>query len=195
MIQTKRLWTLLMALTLLMVAAAPALAQQPPGAQISAGGGTPEAGWSSFFYFFAPGAAFRPRDSDVTWNYDGAGCISMPSGDDWFTLHLDLPRYARIDYLRLFFYDSNSTYASTALIVRYDGEGNFDEYAVVSSSGSGGYGTNLSSYFGGTMDTLNYGYAVLWKPEANGNTLRLCGVRVAYRLALDEVFLPLVVKD
>lgn len=138
--------------------------------------------WSSFYYFFAPGSVFRPRDSDTTWNYDSAGCISVPSGNQWFTLHLDLHEGARIDYLRLFYYDTNATYNSTALIVNYDGQANFNEYALVESIGSSGYGTSLSGFADHVVDNSARGYAVLWLPGANGSSLRLCGVRVAYRL-------------
>lgn len=140
-------------------------------------------GWSSFQYFFAPGTVFRPRDSDVTWNYDGVGCISKPSGPNhWFTLHLDLHEGARIDYLRLFYYDSNGTDNSDNWIVAYEADGNFDELINVESVGSPGYGTNLSPYLGHIVDNSDYGYAILWAPDALGSSLRLCGVRVAYRL-------------
>lgn len=195
MTQRRRPWTLLLALALLLVAAAPALAQQTPGQQTPAREAAPEAGWSPFFYFFAPGSVFRPRDSDVAWHYDGYGCISIPAGAiDYFTLHLDLPPGARIDYLRLFFYD-NSASNSWAWISRYDAEGTVEDLVYAGSSGSGGYDSTLSAYYGGTVDNTNWGYMVQWVPGAAGSSLQLCGVRVAYRLALDEVFLPLIVKS
>ena len=137
--------------------------------------------WTDFYYFFAAGSVFRPRDSATGWDYAGAGCISARGGSDNFTLHLEVPHGARIDYLRIFFYDTNAS-NSTTWITDYDAQGTTTDLISVSSTGTAGYGTALSSYLGHVVDTANHAYVLIWHPGAQGTTMRLCGLRVAYRL-------------
>lgn len=137
--------------------------------------------WSNVYYFNASGAAFRPRDSFSPWTYEGVGCISVDSGNELFTLHLDIPSGARIDYLRLYFYDAN-TANNTAWITNYDNAGSYTDLIDVVSTGSSGYGTVLSDYLGHVVNTNARSYILNWEAGANGSTMRLCGMRVAYRL-------------
>jgi hypothetical protein len=114
----------------------------------------------------------------------GAGSSSAAPDalpNDNFTLHLDVPHGARIDYLRLFFYDTSSA-NSEAWVTTYDAQGAFSDITDVSSSGTSGYGTTLSSYVGHIVDTEDNAYVLNWRANQLGKGMRLCGLRVAYRL-------------
>ena len=100
---------------------------------------------------------------------------------DLFTLHLEVPNGARIDYLRLFFYDTSSA-NSQSWITTYDAQGAFSDLTSVDSVGAGGYSTTLSAYLGHVVDTATNAYVLNWRPNQLGNAMRLCGLRVAYRL-------------
>lgn len=97
-----------------------------------------------------------------------------------FTLQIHLPEGARIDYLRLYFYDSNPGADSNAWITTYDGAGNTDDIVLVSSSGSGGYGQSLSAYINHVVDNATYTYVLNWRPFELDARMRLMGMRVAY---------------
>ena len=101
--------------------------------------------------------------------------------NDLFTLHLDVPHGARIDYLRLFFYDASSA-NSRAWITSYNAQGVTTDLVAVNSSGSSGYGTILSAYLGHIVDTANHAYVLNWQANQLGKSMRLCGLRVAYRV-------------
>ncbi len=136
--------------------------------------------WTPFYYFFAAGSTFRPRDSSTGWDYSGAGCISA-RGNDLLTLHLEVPHGARIDYLRILYYDTNAA-NSAGYITIYNAIGGSTDLIGVASTGNGGYGTALSAYLGHVVNTESSAYVLNWIPGAKGSTMRLCGLRVAYRL-------------
>lgn len=137
--------------------------------------------WTDFYYFFAAGSVFRPRDSATGWDYPGAGCISARGGSDLFTLHLDVPHGARIDYLRIFYYDASAS-TTRGFITTYNAQGGTTDLTSVASTGNTGYGTALSAYLGHVVNTETAAYVLNWIPGAQGTTIRLCGLRVAYRL-------------
>jgi hypothetical protein len=156
---------------------------QGPQADISEGVVIDEHGvqWSAFYYAFYPGVALHPRDSSTTWSYSGFGCTSASSGTDLFVTNLNLPEGSRIDYLRIFYYDDSGS-NSGAYITSYDASGGHSDLINVASSGDAGYGTALSDYLGHTVTTGNNTYVLLWRPNVTGDSMRLCGLRVAYRL-------------
>ncbi|MFZ3070967.1 MAG: hypothetical protein WA110_07605 [Anaerolineaceae bacterium] len=137
--------------------------------------------WSDFYYNFSAGATMRPRASMTEWSYPGVGCVVAASGNELFTLTLDLPQGVRIDYLRILFYDSSSAKDSTAWITTYDGAGGVDDLISVSSTGSAGYGYVVSGYSGHVVDNVNNSYVLNYSPNQTGDSMRLCGLRVAYR--------------
>jgi hypothetical protein len=166
----------------------------PANAQAAFQGLAPDLmGWSDFYYIFAAGSTLRPRDSIQDWaNSSDGGCIyATTSANEVMNLHLDLPTGSRIDYLRIFYYDANAS-NSDAWITTYNGSGGFSDIFSVSTSGASGYGTNLSSYVGHIVDNANNAYVLNWRPNATGSTMRLCGLRVAYRVPTMIIFLPLV---
>jgi len=100
---------------------------------------------------------------------------------EWFTLNLDVPNGARIDYLRLLYYDRSSV-DSQAFITNYNAQGSFSDLIGVNSAGNSGYGYQISAYLGHVVDTEANAYVLNWRPNQLGSAMRLCGLRVAYRL-------------
>ncbi len=140
--------------------------------------------WSGFYYYHATGSALHPRDSAVEWNTGGSGgCLYQVSGDTYtiYNLHQEIPQGARIDYLRIFYYDTSAG-TSYAWVTRYDDTGGLEDLTYVGSEGTAGYGTALSPLMEHVVDSTNYSYVLNWRPYVNGTTMFLCGLRVAYRL-------------
>ncbi len=114
----------------------------------------------------------------------GAGSSAITpdaAPDDLFTLHLDVPHGARIDYLRLFFRDASPA-NSQAWITTYDARGALSDLTTIVSTGAEGYGTTLSPYLGHVVNTESNAYVLNWRANQRGKSMRLCGLRVAYRL-------------
>lgn len=138
--------------------------------------------WSGFYYFFAAGSSLHSADYLMRSDYQPGACVAaVDSGAQFFTLNLDLPQGSRIDYLRLFYYDTNAS-DGQAQLRKYDGAGNLVDVSIVSSTGAAGYGTILSAYAGSIVDNMNGSYVLNWWPIATGSTMQLCGMRVAYRM-------------
>lgn len=163
-------------------------------ASVSAADGTPGRGFSTTFsYYHIAGSAFTTRDSTSGWDYDSVGCVSLANGSELFTASLELPEGARIDYLRLFYRDTSASNGTT-WITTYNGAGNFADLTSVSSAGNSGYGTTLSPYLGHIVDNASQSYVLNWQAAQTGTTMQLCGMRVAYRLAVNEFYLPLLMR-
>lgn len=138
--------------------------------------------WTGLFYDFSAGATMRPRSSLTNWAYSAGGCIYPPKGAELFTLPLNLPQGSRIDYLRLYYYDSSVTGYVKAWITDYDGTGNVTDLISVTSSGSAGYGYVISDYVGHVVDNVTYAYVLNVGFGVTDSSNRLCGLRVAYML-------------
>lgn len=142
--------------------------------------------WSDFYYVFAAGSTLRPREVSQGWTASGdGGCIyanALPG--QVMNLHLDLPEGSRIDYLRLFFYDSSSGSDSIAWVTIYDGAGGLTDLTNVLSTGTAGYGTTLSALVEHVVANADHAYVLNWRPNVTGSSMRLCGLRVAYRLPI-----------
>jgi len=138
--------------------------------------------WSDFLYDFSAGSTTRPRSSSTNWAYSGGGCIYASKNQELFTLPLNLPDGVRIDYLRFYFYDASTTSNSNAWITIYDGSGGVDDLILVSSTGSAGYGFIVSNFVGHVVNNVTHAYVLQYGPGTVGSSLRLCGLRVAYRL-------------
>lgn len=148
------------------------------------GAGTEAAidGWSNFYYIYVAGSALRPRNSGVDWISAGSGGCMYTSGLAWSNVDVQLPEGSRVDYLRLFYFDTN-TNDSLAWLTSYDGAGSKDDMVYVQSASDVGYGTTLSEYLGEVVDTTYKSYLLNWNPlSAFNETLQVCGLRIAYRL-------------
>jgi hypothetical protein len=67
-------------------------------------------------------------------------------------------------------------------LTTYNGAGGFTDLYFVGSTGTAGYGTALSPQVFHIVNNADNAYVLNWRPNATGNTMRLCGLRVAYRL-------------
>jgi hypothetical protein len=136
--------------------------------------------WSAFRYINVAGATLVPRASATEWTYPGGGCISAAVANDIFNIHLSIPNGSRIDYLRIYYYDTSAS-NSNAWVTTYNGAGGFNDLTTVNSAGNSGYGTQLSPYVGHVVNTVENSYVLNWRSNQIGSTMRLCGLRVAYR--------------
>ena len=147
-------------------------------------------------YYFAAGSSLHSADYTMRQDYQSGACIAaVDTGAQFFTLSLNLPQGSRIDYLRLYYYDTDAANNSVANIRKYDASGNYTEITSVNSSGSGGYGTALGGLANHVVDNASGAYVLNWWPIVTGSTMQLCALRVAYRLPAKLVYLPLILKN
>ncbi len=184
---------LLALLTITGAAGASGSAELPPAGTTDSPAASSRGFSTTFHYEYVAGAALRPRDSSSGWDYSGTGCVSRASGSELFNIHLGLPQGSRIDYLRIYYYDTSAS-SSTAWVTSYNSTGGFTDITSASSAGTGGYGTQLSSYVGHVVDNSSRSYVLNWSPGQNGSTMRLCGLRVAYRVPTRDLFMPMITK-
>jgi hypothetical protein len=147
-----------------------------------------------FHYKFVAGTTLRPRDSSSNWDYGGVGCVSLANGSQLLNVHLGLPEGSRIDYLRIYYYDTSGN-NGRAWITTYNGAGSYSDITSVTSAGNGGYGTRLSPYVGHVVDNYDNSYVLNWSANQTGSSMALCGMRVAYRLRTLDTFLPTILKS
>ncbi len=102
---------------------------------------------------------------------------------DMFTFPLHLPEGARIDYLRLYFRDFTANADGYAWVTAYPADGTLMDVAFAMTTGDdGSYSTALSAYSGHIVDNSDYAYVLNFHPGVFGPDMRLCGMRVAYKL-------------
>ena len=146
---------------------------------------------SAFEYLSIAGSAFHPLDNSTTYSYPGSGCIAKTGGANTLFAHkVNLPQGAVARYLRLYYYDASAQNV-IAFFTTYDGAGNFNERTSASSaSGSTGYGFEVSSDMNFTVDRFTSAVNVVVNlGNQNNDTLRFCGVRIAYDLPItDRIF-------
>lgn len=144
-----------------------------------------------FNYLFIAGATFHPLESATAFAYSGAGCIHKTGGSgNLFAHKVVLPEGAVVHYLRLYFFDT-STEKVTAFFTTYDAAGGFNELTSVSSTNdAGGFASTLSPEISYTVDNFSAPINLVANLGAqNNNTLRFCGMRIAYvPPVLDTIF-------
>ena len=137
---------------------------------------------SVFDYLFIAGASFHPLESATTYAYSGGGCIHKTGGSDNLFAHkVVLPQGTIVRYLRLYYYDTSSD-SVTAFFTTYNTTGGFNELTSVSSLNvAGGFDSVLSPAITYTVDPFGAPINVVVNLGAqNDNTLRFCGVRIAF---------------
>jgi hypothetical protein len=137
------------------------------------------------------GSIFTPRDSTTTFSYSGGGCMQRNSnlGDSWFTMNIQVPDGSEIEFLRVYFYDNDSTYNINSELWAFDGAGGASLIAEADSSGSPGFSSAGSGFFSHFVDNLNESLVVVASIQGGvGGNLQLCGVRIRYQAPLSEGF-------
>jgi len=76
----------------------------------------------------------------------------------------------------------NALAMGQAWITTYDDAGGYEDIAYLPFGHFFGYRTELSAYIGSVVDTVNYSYLINWRPNIVGDSMYVCGIRVAYRL-------------
>jgi hypothetical protein len=144
----------------------------------------------------AAGSNFQPRDSTSTFSYSGGGCTQRNSnvGDSWFTLDLQLPNGAVIDFMRVYYYDDSSTYDINSELWAFDGAGGTTLIAEADSTENPGFSASGSGFFTHTVDNLNESLVIVASIQGGvGADVQLCAVRVRYQYdAFSAAFLPAV---
>lgn len=132
-------------------------------------------------FLFSAVSTFSPYDSSVAWTYPGGGCRSRNSGSSWFEMDLHLPDDAIVDYVRVFFNDTDATYDAGVGLMAVDGGGTATPIASALGSGTPGYSSAGSGFFFHRVD--NVAEALLVRVSlgsATTSALQACGVRVRY---------------
>ena len=93
---------------------------------------------------------------------------------------------AAANYTTVLDQEVNALPMSYAWVTSYDSAGGFDDIITLPFGNYYGYSTELSGYIGEVVDTLNNSYLINWRPNMVGDTMRVCGMRVAYKLSLGE---------
>lgn len=131
------------------------------------------------------GSNFTPRDASTTFSYASSGCMQRNSnvGDSWFTTDLQVPDGATIDYLRVYYNDTDAGFDVHSELWAFDSAGGTTLIAEADSTGSGGFGSAGSGFFAHVVDNVAESLVIVASIQGGvGSALTLCGVRVRYQL-------------
>ena len=135
-------------------------------------------------YLWIAGSSFKPRASNIDYQYMGNGCITSLTGgsalNQSFTAPFRVPNGSVIRGVRFYYYDTSAQFSRLS-ITSYDGAGNYTDHILVDSTGAAGEGNlyaGLTTPY--TIDTATRGFVLNWYPVVAGSTMRLCGARVFY---------------
>jgi len=129
-----------------------------------------------------PGAGFRPSSNTAGFEYYYRSSMYATSSPGvWWTAPVHLPQGAMITNVRMYYYDSNATYDCNGqfMVCDFATEGGFHS-PYWSSSGSAGFGYADSAAINHTVDNTQYGYLLLWRPNAADSSIRLEGFQIFY---------------
>jgi hypothetical protein len=144
-----------------------------------------------FSYYYVSGPTLIARDSATGRDYSSAGCTFTTSGTDRIlSTQLQVPDGAILKYLRLFYSDTDASFNVAGYITSYDAGTSAADITSVTSSGSAGVGTALSSEITQTVDNFGNSYVLIGWPGANSSTVQVCGLRVAYYVPPSGSFHP-----
>ena len=139
---------------------------------------------SDLYFYNVSGSTFRPRTNLIDYQTTAGGCTYIVSGSASLNFAVHLPDSARIENIRLYYYDSAPT-DSFAVLTRYNGQGTTIDITFVSSTGASGYGSADSPFVGHYINNFTDTYVLNWVQFSTGDTQRLCGIRIAYRLLIE----------
>ncbi len=156
-----------------------------------------------FSYYQVSGATLRGRMTITDNEYVTQGCTYVSAADPdpvkGYTRILNteahLPDGATIKYLRVYYRDTNATRGVQGYITRYSpGVSTLDlVHAGSTNVFSAGYGFVVSQEITETVNNSTHAYTLIGWPDAVGDTLQICGLRIAYYLPQNNtVSLPVV---
>ena len=136
-----------------------------------------------------PGSMFRPRDTSTTYTYGSGGCVEAVSGSSLFVYPLHLPQGATVRRLRIYYRDNSASYDVAGYLTVYDSEGGFSDLASTASSGSGGFGSAVTTALSYVVNDLAQAPQILASiPVDSSSTLLFCGARISYDIGNDGIF-------
>lgn len=146
-------------------------------------GRTNEKGFDAgLYYLFFSASGASPNGSALDYTYSGAGCMhqnnSIANGD--LDVNLQLPDGHSIRGYRYYWYDSSAS-SSNAILFQLDGQGGLTTLDNYESTGDTGYGSEYNNLTGGdhVVNNTNGAYVIRFNSNEDGNTQRMCGVRIA----------------
>lgn len=145
-------------------------------------------------YFFVLGWQLIPRDSDLEYTHTRGGCIQVMSGGrPYLTFPLTIPEGSIIKYMRIYYRDVNVEHSMDVSLNRYQVGQTFEEITSLETTET--EDTLVSAELNEVVDGSEYQYSVDAEWLETGESLRICGVRVAYYDPFHAVFLPLILRD
>lgn len=155
----------------------------------------PAAGETIFFKRIA-GLNFHPLNSNLTYGTTPGGCLYQTGSAGYFAADIQLPDAAVIEYLRVYFYDTDGGSDAVAELYAYDGAGNSTLIASAAGSGTPAYSSAVSEPFSHLVDNTAEALAVVLDFQgANSDALRICGIRIKYQINFSQINLPLVLRQ
>lgn len=124
---------------------------------------------------------FVQYNSTNTWGYGGSGCIYKTGGSAFYELDLQIPDGVELDFLRIYFNDTDAVNEASAFLFSFDGAGNNTQIASAGSSGSPGFSSAGSGFFSHIVDNVNEALGLrIGFGSATTSALQICGVRLRY---------------
>jgi hypothetical protein len=146
------------------------------------------------FFKRIAGINFHPLASDVTYASTPGGCLYQTGTSGDFASDIQVPDGATIDYLRVYFYDTDGGSDAVAELYAYDGAGNSTLIASAAGSGTPAYSSAVSEPFSHFVDNTAEALAVVLDFQgASTDALRICGIRIRYQF--HQIHLPLVLRQ
>lgn len=125
--------------------------------------------------------AFVQYNSTNTWGYGGSGCIYRTGGASFFDIDLQIPAGVELDFLRVYFNDTDAINDARSFLFSYDGAGSSSQIATAESTGTPGFSSAGSGFFSHIVDNTGEALAVRISFEnATTSALEICGVRLRY---------------
>jgi len=132
-------------------------------------------------FVFSSATAFVQYDSTNTWAYGGSGCIYKTGGSDFFDIDLQIPAGVELDFLRIYFNDTDAAFNARATLFSFDGAGGNTSIASAESSGTPGFDSAGSGFFSHIVENINESLVVRINfLGATTSALEICGVRLRY---------------
>ena len=146
-----------------------------------------------------PGAALRPEFSaavETATDNTNYGCAYVESGNAsvFWNAPIYPPQGATLTSLRVNLYDASAS-NSTVYLAVLGANGDLVHSWFASSTGSGGWTYFVISIDGHVVDYNAYSYILWWKPNAVGDTMMLCGLRLYYTPPGGLNHMPAVMND